>query len=362
VVQHARLVPFLAVFAAAAQVGRGIDAAHLQPGQAAGGKRGHQGDVKAAVAIEQGRIPSVQGHVPVVGEEHGDLRAVAARHKDLAGDVRLGVKGERGRKEHLTLLAGQVVAKDGDRVEKGLEGVKELVVAALPGELQGVAQGGDGAERGQLDSAQRGAAPRKTMDLVVGMVQIKGNELVVRQAYLVQYVAALGDEGPPRLPLRMFCIHGDEPATGRLEVRAQVKERTIVAHKVVGSLHLGDELDDGAPGGQVLVKQPVADVGALPDLQDQVTAILGGVGAKSPLLLVRTLVDQQVALLRLAQPVQVELLVVVDTSIVGAGRGSVVAGIVKARAVGAPCRTGELAPLDEVGQVLARGDVAHPPG
>ena len=59
-----RLVPRLAVFAAAAQVGLGIDAPHLHPDQVAHAERRRQRDVEAAVAVEQGRGPRRSGLKP----------------------------------------------------------------------------------------------------------------------------------------------------------------------------------------------------------------------------------------------------------------------------------------------------------
>ena len=79
----AGLVPGLAVLAAAAQAGLGVDAAHLHPDDVGRGELGHEGDVEAAVPVEEGRRGAVEGETLFVGEEHGDVGAVLAGGEDL---------------------------------------------------------------------------------------------------------------------------------------------------------------------------------------------------------------------------------------------------------------------------------------
>ena len=96
VVLLARLVPRLAVLAAAAQVGDGQDAARLQPDDLAGAERGRQGDVEAAVAVQVGRVLAVQRQALAVGQEQRDARAVFAGVEDLTRLVVVGVESRPG--------------------------------------------------------------------------------------------------------------------------------------------------------------------------------------------------------------------------------------------------------------------------
>ena len=56
---RAGLVPVLAVFAAAAQVGHGVDAAHLEPRLDGRAERGRRRDIEAAVAVQQHGLVAV---------------------------------------------------------------------------------------------------------------------------------------------------------------------------------------------------------------------------------------------------------------------------------------------------------------
>ena len=85
-------MPVFAVLAAAANVGGRKDAAHLHPDEAAGDEAGRERDVEAAVAVEQGRIVSVELGALFVGEEHGDPRAVLALVEDMLGFVVVGIE------------------------------------------------------------------------------------------------------------------------------------------------------------------------------------------------------------------------------------------------------------------------------
>ena len=60
----AGIVPGFAVFAAAAEAGLRVDAAHLHPHDVGGRELGHEGDVEAAVGVEQRGCGAVELRVP----------------------------------------------------------------------------------------------------------------------------------------------------------------------------------------------------------------------------------------------------------------------------------------------------------
>ena len=72
----ARFVPFLAIFAASAEVCLRIDASVLKPEKPVGGESGIEGDVETAVAIQIDGVFAVALQSLLIGDEHRDLCAV----------------------------------------------------------------------------------------------------------------------------------------------------------------------------------------------------------------------------------------------------------------------------------------------
>ena len=92
----AGLVPFLAVFTAAAQVGDGVGAAHLQPRLNRGAESRRQRDVEAAVAVQHHRLVAVARRILAADDEHGHARAVLGVVEHLFGHERREIGGHRG--------------------------------------------------------------------------------------------------------------------------------------------------------------------------------------------------------------------------------------------------------------------------
>lgn len=78
-------VPGLAVLPPASDVGHGQDPPHVphedEPRDAVAGR---DGDVEAAVAVQEARVGAVQFDALLVHDEHGDLGAVLGRVEDLS--------------------------------------------------------------------------------------------------------------------------------------------------------------------------------------------------------------------------------------------------------------------------------------
>ena len=89
--QHSRAMPFLAVLAAAAQVGERPDAAALQPGIDPRGEDGPVRDQESAVAGEDGGRPAVELLIFLADDEHGNARAVLRLEEDLLDREGLGI-------------------------------------------------------------------------------------------------------------------------------------------------------------------------------------------------------------------------------------------------------------------------------
>ena len=76
-------MPGLAIFAAAAQVHLGIDAAGLEERNPVCGEGGGEGDVESAIAIKQDGIAAVEFYVLLMRHEHRDAGAVLALEEHL---------------------------------------------------------------------------------------------------------------------------------------------------------------------------------------------------------------------------------------------------------------------------------------
>src|SRR5215510_4732570 len=88
---HPGLVPLLAVFAAAAQVGGGVDEAVFEHRYAQRAERRGHRYVEPAIAVEQRRIIAVELQTFLVNQEHRHARAVLAVIEDLPGFVFVGL-------------------------------------------------------------------------------------------------------------------------------------------------------------------------------------------------------------------------------------------------------------------------------
>ncbi len=86
-------MPFLTVFAAAADVRVGEHAAALEKGHPAGGESGIGRDPVRTVRVEQGRVRPVELDVAAVHDRERDRRAVRRRHLHLVGGDRRIVDG-----------------------------------------------------------------------------------------------------------------------------------------------------------------------------------------------------------------------------------------------------------------------------
>ena len=80
-------MPLFSVFSPAAKIGHGIHAPHFHPGDATHAEAWCDGNVEAAVAVQQRRIVAVQLQAFLVSDEHRHLRAVFTGVKDLCGFV-----------------------------------------------------------------------------------------------------------------------------------------------------------------------------------------------------------------------------------------------------------------------------------
>ncbi len=127
--EPAGVVPVLAVLAAAAQAGDGVDAAHLEPGDRARREGRRHRDVEAAVAGEQRRVLAVARRPLARGDEQRDPRAVLRGIEDLHRLVGGRIEGQLRLAEDRARARGRIAAEDRGRAGEGRERVEELAVA-----------------------------------------------------------------------------------------------------------------------------------------------------------------------------------------------------------------------------------------
>ena len=93
--QAAGIVPRVALLAAAADVGDGIDEPAVHQRQPLDAELGMLRVAVGAVAVEPDRRRAVERGVPAIEDGDGNLRAVSSRSEDAAGDVEGGIVAAR---------------------------------------------------------------------------------------------------------------------------------------------------------------------------------------------------------------------------------------------------------------------------
>ena len=80
-------MPLLTILATPAQIGDRINSAHFHPHQAGNRKTRHEGDIKAAIAVEIGGIVPIQLNPLLMGNKHRYPRAILTLVEHLLGFV-----------------------------------------------------------------------------------------------------------------------------------------------------------------------------------------------------------------------------------------------------------------------------------
>jgi hypothetical protein len=173
IVFHSGLVPGLAIFAAAAGVGDGVNAAEFHPSEASHGEGGGEADVEAAVSEEVGGVAAVKGEVFAVRQEQWDAGAVLAAAEDLACYVVVGIELEGGLAEEGLLAGAQVVVINGAGGGEAGEGEEGF------GVMDTAAEAGGGAESGERHGTQGVAVEIEHVDAAAGVLEIESDELTI---------------------------------------------------------------------------------------------------------------------------------------------------------------------------------------
>ncbi len=344
---HAGLVPALAVLAAAPQVGHGVDAAAFQPEHHRGAeRRGHAG-VEAAVGVQVGGVVAGERQALLVHDEHGNLRAVLRGVKHLLGLEAGRVEGELGATEQLAAARLQVVLEDHRRIGEVGEGVEQHRV------LQLAVEAARRSQTGELDLLFQPAVQGVLVDAGAHVHEVGAEQLAAGGRGAAQHVLLFGDDGLPVLRLGPARVDQDHPVVGRAVVRVDEEALAhVVDDRVVVPEARAEHLELAALALQVADAHLVA-VSPLGAGDDQEAPVLGHAGAVVAQRMLGVLEHEAVLRLRVAQLVEVDLLVFVPGGELLARLGGVVAAVVEA--VAAPGRAGELDPLQVVRQLAAAG-------
>src|ERR1700675_4206929 len=106
-------MPLFSVLAAAAQVGLGVDASHLEPHNIRYGEVWRQRDVESTVGIEQDGVLSIELDAFFVCQKHRDASTVFAVVENLFGFVARGVEVDFRLTVNGALARDRIVTIDG---------------------------------------------------------------------------------------------------------------------------------------------------------------------------------------------------------------------------------------------------------
>src|SRR6185312_15878995 len=172
--QHAGPVPVLAMLAAAAQVGQGVEAAGLEPWQHAAVELRRRGDAETTIAVKKRGIAAVPLQTFLMDQEHADSGAVLRWILDLLDLDGCGIERHLRPPPDLSRTGREI-----DPVER-----RRLVEAGEEQERLGPLRGGDevrGAEARQRELALRLAVQAETLDAAAGVLQVFRHQQIARQ-------------------------------------------------------------------------------------------------------------------------------------------------------------------------------------
>src|SRR5205085_12076340 len=119
---------FLAVLTAAAQIRRGVNAAHRKPRRDARRKRWRERRIESAITVKHRRVVPVLLETLAIGEKHRHFRSVFARIKNLLRGEVVGLERDLRLEEHAALAALKVITIDCLRLGEADVGIEGLSI------------------------------------------------------------------------------------------------------------------------------------------------------------------------------------------------------------------------------------------
>ena len=357
-------MPGLSVLGAPAQTCGDPDTAQLQPGEHVGAPRGQNGDGKATVAVQHGRMAAVPRQIAPRRHEVGDLGAVGRRGEAGGGDVRRDIKIDIRRLEGRAPASLQVMAVDRRGGQRRAEQVPQLGCIAAP------IDGADRAGLGQRYGSERGAVELDQLESALRVDQILRHQFAPDQAHGFQRLPAFRNDRPQIFAAGGFACgiqrQRHDPAVGRSAIGAQIQRAADRPDgRVFGIVRLDQRPHRGRYArlqrvAEVGVVEPVPIAGTLRHHDQQIATVLGHRRPHHPARQVGARVDLDVLGLGRTNAV------IPDSVMVQRGFQRFVrwwlrvAGIEKALAVAGPRDAREAHPGYAVLKVLPGREVAHP--
>ena len=215
VLEHAGLVPLLAVLRAAAQVGDAVDAALLDEHQRRGVEAGREVDLKTAVSVKQAGILAVALHVLAAGDEHRDLRAVLRGVEHLLGREQFGIE------IHLRSLVERRFARsDVVFVDRGRSRVVGQRIVKFRVLLPAV-ESADRADGRKRHFAHLLAGVVVLVNPALRILQVVGEQAAARRAHAFEQV-----------PFTLGNHRFDPPGTVQIDLHQRVVRRIPVGHVI----------------------------------------------------------------------------------------------------------------------------------
>ena len=135
-------MPSITVLAATAQVGDGVDAAHLEPSEHGGRERRRERHIEPAVAVEHRRRVAGLHEILAVGDEHRHTRTVLAGVEHLLRDIGRGITRDLRFAPGADRLRADVETQHAARGEVVGVGEESLGVLAVAAEAANGAENG----------------------------------------------------------------------------------------------------------------------------------------------------------------------------------------------------------------------------
>ncbi len=184
------------------------------------------------------------------------------------------------------------------------EGVKSLFILPL------AAKAKRRAYPRQIDVAGEFSVEAINLHFRLRILEVGGDEHIVYDRDALKRLCRLRYDLFPVLTVGVARIDSDDLAARSIEVCLEPEDRAFVAYETVRSVEIIEQLDDlRVIRREVFVINAVIFLRALPDVDDQVAAILCHLAAEPKLFHVGPLVNEQVFRLIGAYAVIIELLV-----------------------------------------------------
>lgn len=343
-------MPFLSVLVATAKVHLGIDAAVLDEGQTRGAEARVEGDVEAAVAIQEGRVSAVFLQAFLVGQEHWDLGAVFRGDEDLLGDVVVRLEVDGRCPEHGRGVVIDIVLVNRGGEGEGCEGVEHFRFFILAAES-------DGAVGRQGNLVELLTVHGVDVGVVGGILVVGDYHLAVGETDASDDIVAFGNHIHPVLHLRGLGRYAADAALGRIVVGEDIQRVVDDIDGAVLVVHVVSDLYELTL--RVLhIADPQRAASALTAFEEEhIMLIFGQIHLVEIARLCGVGVEEFILLLRCAEFVVVNLMVFVHVAELLASFGAVVGGIEEAVLV--PRGARELSPFDVVGEEFEGGHVLH---